>query len=149
MSALIDYNIVNGYNFLSVLLLDYFDLLQLNWNAPLPFSVATHLPFLFHIVTLLVSTGPLSLRSSTHGLVINIIHSLCTCSQLSHTGRTCAGRWRRISTGCCKKDVTPLLTHWSYIFLALTHRFEHFDTLRPEQNGCHLADDNFKFAFPI
>ena len=23
--------------------------------------------------------------------------------------------------GKCKKDVTPLLTHWSYIFLALTH----------------------------
>ena len=22
---------------------------------------------------------------------------------------------------CCKKDVTPLLTHWSYVFLALTH----------------------------
>ena len=25
--------------------------------------------------------------------------------------------WR----GLCKKDVTPLLTHWSYVFLALTH----------------------------
>ena len=25
-----------------------------------------------------------------------------------------------ISMGYCKKDVTPLLTHWSYIFLALT-----------------------------
>ena len=23
-----------------------------------------------------------------------------------------------------KKDVTPLLTHWSYVFLALTHRYE-------------------------
>ena len=23
--------------------------------------------------------------------------------------------------GKCKKDVTPLLTHWSYVFLALTH----------------------------
>ena len=27
-----------------------------------------------------------------------------------------------ISTGECKKDVTPLLTHWSYVFLALTLR---------------------------
>ena len=25
--------------------------------------------------------------------------------------------------GQCKKDITPLLTHWSYIFLALTHRY--------------------------
>ena len=24
--------------------------------------------------------------------------------------------------GYCKKDITPLLTHWSYVFLALTHR---------------------------
>ena len=23
----------------------------------------------------------------------------------------------------CKKDVTPLLTHWSYVFLTLTHRY--------------------------
>ena len=23
----------------------------------------------------------------------------------------------------CKKDVTPLLTHWSYVFLVLTHRY--------------------------
>ena len=26
------------------------------------------------------------------------------------------------SMGKCKKDITPLLTHWSCIFLALTHR---------------------------
>ena len=24
--------------------------------------------------------------------------------------------------GSCKKDVTPFLTHWSFVFLALTHR---------------------------
>ena len=28
-----------------------------------------------------------------------------------------------ISMGYCKKGVTPLLTHWSYVFLALTHRY--------------------------
>ena len=27
-----------------------------------------------------------------------------------------------ITMGKCKKDATPLLTHWSYVFLALTHR---------------------------
>ena len=26
-----------------------------------------------------------------------------------------------VSMDLCKKDVTPLLTHWSYVFLALTH----------------------------
>ena len=29
----------------------------------------------------------------------------------------------RISKGQCNKDVTPLLMHWSYIFLALSHRY--------------------------
>ena len=29
-----------------------------------------------------------------------------------------------ISMGYYKKDVTPLLTHWSYVFLALTHRYK-------------------------
>ena len=56
-------------------------LLMLSFNNSL--DVATHLPLLFHVVTLLVCTGPLSLQASTHGLVINIIHSLCTCSQLN------------------------------------------------------------------
>ncbi|XP_021368387.1 neurofibromin-like isoform X2 [Mizuhopecten yessoensis] len=61
-------------------------LLMLSFNNSL--DVASHLPFLFHIVTLLVCTGPLSLRASTHGLVINIIHSLCTCSQLSFSAES-------------------------------------------------------------
>ena len=29
-----------------------------------------------------------------------------------------------ISMGKCKKDVTPLLMHWSYIFFALTHWYK-------------------------
>ena len=28
-----------------------------------------------------------------------------------------------IPMGVCKKDVTPLLTHWNYAFLALNHRY--------------------------
>ena len=31
--------------------------------------------------------------------------------------------WIEISMGCRKKDVTPLLTHWSYVFLAPAHRY--------------------------
>ena len=30
--------------------------------------------------------------------------------------------WSLSSTGQCKKDVTPLLMHWSHVFLALTHQ---------------------------
>ncbi|KAI4887780.1 hypothetical protein NFI96_026245 [Prochilodus magdalenae] len=61
-------------------------MLMLSFNNLL--DVAAHLPYLFHVVTLLVATGPLSLRASTHGLVINIIHSLCTCSQLNFSEET-------------------------------------------------------------
>lgn len=61
-------------------------MLMLSFNNSL--DVAAHLPYLFHVVTLLVATGPLSLRASTHGLVINIIHSLCTCSQLHFSGKS-------------------------------------------------------------
>ena len=34
-----------------------------------------------------------------------------------------------ILLGECKKDITPLLTHWSYVFLALTHRYEDWKPL--------------------
>jgi len=54
-------------------------LLMLSFNNSL--DVARHLPYLFHIVTFLVCTGPVSMRASTHGLVINLIHSLCTCTK--------------------------------------------------------------------
>ncbi|XP_063853822.1 neurofibromin-like isoform X3 [Scylla paramamosain] len=54
-------------------------LLMLSFNNCL--DVARHLPYLFHIITFLVCTGPVSMRASTHGLVINIIHSLCTCTK--------------------------------------------------------------------
>ncbi|KAG1714683.1 Neurofibromin [Nymphon striatum] len=58
-------------------------LLMLSFNNCL--DVAVHLPYLFHIITFLVYTGPISLRASIHGLVINIIHSLCTCTNPSFT----------------------------------------------------------------
>ena len=38
--------------------------------------------------------------------------------------------------GQCKKDVTPLLTHWSYVFLALTHRYV---PVNPIGSGCSLV----------
>lgn len=61
-------------------------LLMLSFNNCL--DVASHLPYLFHIVILIVHTGPMSLRASIHGLVINIIHSLCTCTKPSFSGET-------------------------------------------------------------
>ncbi|XP_057319291.1 neurofibromin [Microplitis mediator] len=61
-------------------------LLMLSFNNCL--DVGKHLPYLFHTVTFLVCSGSLSMRASTHGLVINIIHSLCTCSSPSFSEDT-------------------------------------------------------------
>ncbi|XP_049859509.1 neurofibromin isoform X2 [Schistocerca gregaria] len=61
-------------------------LLMLSFNNCL--DVATHLPYLFHAVTFLVCSGSLSMRAATHGLVINIIHSLCTCTKPSFSEET-------------------------------------------------------------
>ncbi|XP_046387119.1 neurofibromin isoform X3 [Ischnura elegans] len=61
-------------------------LLMLSFNNCL--DVARHLPYLFHVVSFLVCSGSLSMRASTHGLVINIIHSLCTCTKPSFSEET-------------------------------------------------------------
>nr|XP_037875143.1 neurofibromin isoform X8 [Bombyx mori] len=61
-------------------------LLMLSFNNCL--DVARHLPYLFHTVTFLVCSGTVSMRASTHGLVINIIHSLCTCTTPSFSEET-------------------------------------------------------------
>ncbi|XP_024879797.1 neurofibromin isoform X3 [Temnothorax curvispinosus] len=61
-------------------------LLMLSFNNCL--DVGKHLPYIFHTVTLLVCSGSLTMRASTHGLVINSIHSLCTCSSPSFSEDT-------------------------------------------------------------
>lgn len=61
-------------------------LLMLSFNNCL--DVARHLPYLFHVVTFLVCSGSTSMRASMHGLVINVIHSLCTCTKPTFSGKT-------------------------------------------------------------
>ena len=40
-----------------------------------------------------------------------------------------------ISMAQCKKDVTPVLTHWSYVFLAPTHRYFDYELIKRFCNG--------------
>ncbi|XP_013143458.1 PREDICTED: neurofibromin isoform X1 [Papilio polytes] len=61
-------------------------LLMLSFNNCL--DVARHLPYLFHTVSFLVCSGTVPMRAATHGLVINIIHSLCTCNTPSFSEET-------------------------------------------------------------
>ena len=46
------------------------------------------------------------------------------CNNCYKISRNTIGRFAPIiSMGWCKECVFPLLTHWSYVFLALTHRY--------------------------
>lgn len=54
-------------------------LLMLSFNNCL--DVVRHLPYLFHTATFLVCAGSINMRAATHGLIMNIIHSLCTCTK--------------------------------------------------------------------
>ena len=40
--------------------------------------------------------------------------------------------------GLCNKDLTSLLMHWSYVFLALSHRFEILVYLAWNRTACHM-----------
>ena len=46
-----------------------------------------------------------------------------SCSRVNK-GHKVVPMIENIPMGWCKKDVTPLLTHWSDVFLALTHRYD-------------------------
>ncbi|RKO91665.1 hypothetical protein BDK51DRAFT_19343, partial [Blyttiomyces helicus] len=54
--------------------------LMLSFNDRL--NVCTFLPELFHIVSMLVGIGTPILRSSVHGITINIVQTLCTRGEL-------------------------------------------------------------------
>ena len=55
---------------------------------------------------------------------------------------------RTIWMGQCKRGVTPLLTHWSYVLLALTHRYDvsHSKAMTGKE---YKSDIEFTKAFHI
>ena len=44
--------------------------------------------------------------------------------------------------GLCKKDITPLLTHWSYVFLELTHRYLDVEPVKPHFTCSDIEEVN-------
>ncbi|CAG8773396.1 686_t:CDS:2, partial [Funneliformis caledonium] len=58
----------------------------IRFNLMLSFNNRVHiqlyLPELFHIITTLIATGPPFIRASVHGLIVNLIQSLCTAQPL-------------------------------------------------------------------
>ncbi|KAI8137099.1 hypothetical protein BJV82DRAFT_547510 [Fennellomyces sp. T-0311] len=57
--------------------------LMLSFNNRGP--VKSYVPEMFHIVSLVVGVGPTMIRASVHGLVVNMIQSLCTSMPLNET----------------------------------------------------------------
>ncbi|SAM09837.1 hypothetical protein [Absidia glauca] len=55
-------------------------ILMLSFNNRGP--VKSYVPEIFHIVSLVVGVGPTIIRASVHGLVVNMIQSLCTSMPL-------------------------------------------------------------------
>ena len=55
--------------------------LMLSFNNRL--NVQQYLPELFYVISMVVATGPLLIRASVHGIVVNLVQSLCTSMQLS------------------------------------------------------------------
>ena len=54
--------------------------LMLSFNNKL--HIQLYLPELFHIITTLIATGPPLIRASIHGLIVNLVQSLCTVQTL-------------------------------------------------------------------
>lgn len=48
-------------------------------------NVQLYLPELFYIISILVATGPPLIRASIHGLIVNLVQSLCTSMPLSES----------------------------------------------------------------
>lgn len=55
-------------------------ILMLSFNNRGP--VKSYVPEIFHVVSLVVGVGPTIIRASVHGLVVNMIQSLCTSMPL-------------------------------------------------------------------
>ena len=106
------------------------------WTDPLP----THLT---------ISPGPLLTKKI---MFVGIGIPTISLRWSDHCLRLMTGKSISIRLmGHCKKDITPLLTHWSYVFLALTHQDGVFYVNRGPEQCCfcssfRIADNGIKFG---
>ena len=66
-----------------------------------------------------------------------------TLIQTNQSQKSDTSQLGTISMGQCKKDVTPLLTHWSYAFLALTPWYVLYPTGSPTASRPGLCSSLF------
>ena len=82
-----------------------------------------HFPFITYVIQKWVSCKSKFVQNHTDQF-LNIVHWQTIWNTVIILWSTFYGAiytCKDISMGLCKKDVTPSLVHWSYVFLALTH----------------------------
>lgn len=75
------------------------------YNIRVPVQTQLFVPEVLHLVTMIVSTGPVMLRTAVHGIVTNLVQSLCVMRTDDEVGKE---RLRRILKDCFKPEVLRL-----------------------------------------
>lgn len=75
------------------------------YNIRVPVQTQLFVPEVLHLVTMIVSTGPVVLRTAVHGIVTNLVQSLCVMRTDDEVGKE---RLRRILRDCFKPEILRL-----------------------------------------
>ncbi|KAG8886533.1 Ras GTPase activating protein ira2 [Tulasnella sp. 331] len=75
------------------------------YNNRAPVQTQLFVPEILHLVTMIVSTGPLVMRTAVHGIVTSLVQSLCVIRADDESGRE---RLKTLLKDCFKADVLKL-----------------------------------------
>ncbi|KAG9027475.1 Ras GTPase activating protein ira2 [Tulasnella sp. JGI-2019a] len=75
------------------------------YNNRAPVQTQLFVPEILHLVTMIVSTGPLIMRTAVHGIVTSLVQSLCVIRVDDEAGRE---RLKMLLKECFKPDVLKL-----------------------------------------
>lgn len=75
------------------------------YNPRVPVQTQLFVPEVLHLVTMIVATGPVALRTAIHGIITNLIQSLCIARTEEDAGKE---RLRHLLRECFKPDVLRL-----------------------------------------
>ncbi|KAG8959528.1 Ras GTPase activating protein ira2 [Tulasnella sp. 419] len=79
--------------------------LVVTYNNRVPIQNQLFVPEILHLVTMIVAVGPTSLRTAVHGIVTNLVQSLCVARNDDDVGKE---RLRTILKNCSSPDVLKL-----------------------------------------
>lgn len=75
------------------------------YNNRAPVQTQLFVPEILHLVTMIVSTGPVVMRTAVHGIVTSLVQSLCVARAEDEAGRE---RLKSILKECFKSNVLRL-----------------------------------------